>query len=136
LPKNYPKELKTLGDHLRKKRLDLKLEQKELGKILGVSKATILNWERNRTSPRLDLLPRIVKFLGYIPFESKGASLGEKIVNFRKLQGMTQEEMAKILGVDPSTLARWEKNKRRPLPKYLVKLKEFMDGFNHIADIG
>jgi transcriptional regulator with XRE-family HTH domain len=36
---------------------------------------------------------------------------------------MTQEEMAKILGVDPSTLARWEKNKRHPCKKYFALLQ-------------
>jgi len=32
----YPKSLKTLGDHFKKKRLDLKLLQKDVAKKIGV----------------------------------------------------------------------------------------------------
>lgn len=37
LPHAYPAESKTLGDHLRKKRLDLGLFQKDVARILGVA---------------------------------------------------------------------------------------------------
>jgi len=63
----YPKTLKTLGDHLRKRRLDLKLLQKELAQKLDISETSIYNWENNRASPSLYLIPKIMKFLGYIP---------------------------------------------------------------------
>jgi len=33
--KPYPKELKTYGDHLRKKRLDLNLSQPQVAKIIN-----------------------------------------------------------------------------------------------------
>ena len=49
----YPKELNTLGDHLRKRRLDLDLVQKDVNRILGVDKTTITNWENNRFSLRV-----------------------------------------------------------------------------------
>ena len=63
----YPKVLKTIGDHLRKKRLDLKLYQEDVSKAIGVDTLTICNWENNLTTPRLFLLPKIYHFLGYNP---------------------------------------------------------------------
>ena len=42
LPPAYPRELKTLGDHLRKKRLDLGLLQKDVSQSLGVNETYIL----------------------------------------------------------------------------------------------
>ena len=49
-PAAYPKEMKTLGDHLRKRRLDLGLLQREVADRLGVTKDTIHNWESNHKS--------------------------------------------------------------------------------------
>ncbi len=124
----YPKRLKTLGDHLRKRRLDLKLQQKEVAKKLDVSEATIYNWENNHTSSSLYSIPKIIKFLGYIPnFIPDNASAktpGEKIVASRRLLGLTQKELAHRLGIDPSTLACWEKDKSRLLKQQLKRLKD------------
>jgi len=45
LPEAYPKELKTLGDHLRKARLDKGLFQKDLAELIGVTEKSTVNWE-------------------------------------------------------------------------------------------
>lgn len=57
---------KTIGDHIRNRRLELKLLQKEVASKLGVSEATIWNWENNRTKPANRLKSKIETFLGYI----------------------------------------------------------------------
>jgi len=111
--------LKTLGDHLRKKRLDLGLLQKDVAKILGVSKDTVCNWENNRTSPSLRSIPRIVKFLGYIPYDIQGKTPGEELRLLRRTLGLSQKKLAAELGIDPSTLWRWEKE-RRKVPKQVL----------------
>jgi transcriptional regulator with XRE-family HTH domain len=110
----YPKSLKTLGDHLRKKRLDLGLLQREVALKLGVDEASVHNWERNLTKPSIALIPKILKFLGYVPFEMPTGNLGKKIKTYRRVLGFTQRALAKQLKIDPSTLARWEKGKGRP----------------------
>lgn len=122
LPPAYPKVLYTLGDHIRKKRLDLKLQQKEVAQLIGVDEVSIYNWEKNRTSPHIQHIPKIIKFLGYMPFDKQPKTLGEKIIFYRHLTGITQEELARHLGVDPTTLARWEKNESQPLKRYQEKL--------------
>ncbi|MFH1279429.1 MAG: helix-turn-helix transcriptional regulator [Candidatus Eisenbacteria bacterium] len=65
---------KTLGDPLRKRRMDLGLIQREVAERIGVSKDTYRFWECNRAHP----LPRqwsgILRFLGYRP-SSPGDSL-------------------------------------------------------------
>ena len=110
----YPKKLQTIGDHLRKKRLDLKLFQKDVAGIIGVDECTVTNWEKNRTSPRLYLLPNIYDFLGYDPLKSNANTLGERIRQYRIQKGLSLRKLAKELGVDPGTLARWEKDERKP----------------------
>jgi len=118
----YPKRLKILGDHLRKRRLDLKLFQKEVAKRLGTSTTSIYNWENNQTSPSLYSIPKIIKFLGYIPDSLQAKTLGEKIITSRRLCGLTQKELTRRLDIDPSTLARSEKGKNQLSKKELKKL--------------
>ena len=36
--------------------------------MLGVDTTTVNNWERNRSNPRLYLIPKIAEFLSYNPF--------------------------------------------------------------------
>jgi DNA-binding XRE family transcriptional regulator len=77
LSEAYPKTLKTIGDHLRTKRLDLKLYQKDVAKAIVVDTLTVCNWENNLTTPRLYLLPKICHFLAHNPLQFNPATLGE-----------------------------------------------------------
>lgn len=60
----YPETLRTLGDRVRAKRLDLGLRQKDIAEIMGVSVDTICYWEGNRVNPARRLLPKIGDFFG------------------------------------------------------------------------
>jgi len=113
LPEPYPKTLRTIGDHIRKRRLDLKLFQKDVACILGVDTTSVCNWENNR-GPAINMIPKIIQFLEYNPFNNKFNTLGEKIKWYRKQRGMSQKQLAKRLDVDPTTLARWERSESEP----------------------
>ena len=124
----YPVSLTTLGDHIRKRRLDLNLLQKDVAIMLVVDTTTINNWERNRCQPRLYLFPRIAKFLGYSPFPTEAkTTIGEAIRAYRLMHGLSQKKMAKSLGIDPTTLTRWEKGKGRPGNKLHKRLVEMLE---------
>jgi site-specific DNA recombinase len=62
-----PDQLHTLGDHLLRRRLALKLLQRQVAEQLGVDKTSIYNWETNRTEPGIHYMPAIIRFLGYNP---------------------------------------------------------------------
>jgi len=67
-PKETDFEPETVGDHVRKRRLLLKLTQKAVAQILKVSQFSIINWERGDFQPtRAPTLHRIIEFLGYDP---------------------------------------------------------------------
>ena len=127
-PLPYPRELRTLGDHLRKRRLDLGLLQRDVAEILAVDKMSVCNWEVNRTSPALRFVPRIVEFLGYVPDDSQPESLGQQIVAVRRRLGLNQRIVAEKLDVDPSTLGRWERGKGRPSRRLSERLLAFLGG--------
>lgn len=77
--------------------------------MLGVDTMTVNNWERNRCQPRLYLMPKIVQFLGYTPFPPEAEhTIGEAIKAYRLMHGLSQRKLAKVLGIDPTTLARGE----------------------------
>jgi DNA-binding transcriptional regulator YiaG len=60
----YPSEIKTRGDRLRTKRLDLGLYQSDVATILGVTKDTVCYWENNRVKPSPYSQIKIVAFIG------------------------------------------------------------------------
>jgi transcriptional regulator with XRE-family HTH domain len=120
----YPKEISTLGDHIRTRRLDLKLIQKQVADQVGVSAATIANWEGNATTPVVRYLPAIIRFLGYDPLP-RPDSLPERVAARRQARGLTQREMAERLGVDPSTLRDWESGHHQPTEASLNRIAGF-----------
>lgn len=121
----YPKELNTLGDHLRKRRLDLGLLQKEVAEKIGMDKTTYYNWENNRSIPRFQYMPGIIAFLTYCPYFGP-KKIFERLVAYRKSRGVSQKVLAQNLGVDPCTLANWESGKRKPINKSIRILEKFL----------
>jgi transcriptional regulator with XRE-family HTH domain len=125
-PEAYPKELNTLGDHLRKKRLDLGLTQTEVARQLNVHATTVQYWETNRVAPDLRSIPRIIRFLTYVPYKP-GQTFSERLRASRKARGVSQKELANILEVDPGTLARWEAGRSRPSKKHIQRLESHLN---------
>jgi transcriptional regulator with XRE-family HTH domain len=62
--------MRGLGDHLRKRRLDLGLHQHQVAKQLGVNLTTYQLWELHRTRPTPKIRPKVIELLGYDPFGS------------------------------------------------------------------
>ena len=121
-PSAYPRGLRTLGDHLRKHRLDLSLLQREVAVRIGADGATVTNWELNHTQPALRFMPAIYRFLGYVPFPLTGG-VGERLRAHRIIRGWSQKRFARELGVDPSTLAKWEREERVPTGGFLCRIQ-------------
>jgi site-specific DNA recombinase len=133
LPQSYstgcvvriPTEPKTIGDHIRRRRLALKMLQKEVAERIGVDQCSIFNWEANASNPGVQYTPAIISFLGYNPLP-QATNLGGQLVRKRTTLGLTQKEAAERLGVDPSTLAKWERGNREPRGVFLTRVKQFL----------
>jgi DNA-binding transcriptional regulator YiaG len=59
----YPRNPKTIGEQIKKKRMDMGLYQKDISKILNVSEDTITGWENGRSSPQKRYIEKIYHFL-------------------------------------------------------------------------
>jgi len=117
-----PANPRFVGEHLRKRRLDLKLLQKDVARTIGCTELTLVNWEKGHTKPSLNHMPGVVRFLGFNPL-THGDSLAQRLGIHRRALGVTQKVFASQIGVDPSTLARWERSERKPDGKQLRQLR-------------
>jgi site-specific DNA recombinase len=120
-----PEELNTLGDHLLRRRLVVKLLQRQVAEQIGVDKATIANWEANRSKPGVSYMPAIIRFLGYNPSPQIESWAG-RLVQCRTVMGLSQRDAAAQIGVDQSTLARWERGEREPTGEFERRASRFV----------
>lgn len=104
------------------------LGQRDVANLVGCDTTTVHNWERNRSGPQLYLIPGIVEFLGYEPSSDGNDSLGKKLLNYRKVRGITQKDLARQIGIDPTTLSRLERRKGRSFREVLRKVNDFLNG--------
>jgi transcriptional regulator with XRE-family HTH domain len=67
--RHYPASPKTLGEHLRKKRIDRQLSMTQLALLLGlgITDSAVEKWERNQNRPTEEHRNRIIEFLGFDP---------------------------------------------------------------------
>lgn len=99
--------------------MDLGLYQAEAARQFGVSEDCFCYWENERNQPRLYQYPAIIAFLGYYPFDHETATFGGKIKRYKFEHGLSNRKLAKVLGVDAGTVAKWERNKGLPLTRSL-----------------
>ena len=114
---------RTLGEHLKKRRLILGLRQEDVALQLGVGPESVLHWEKGQTAPPISVIPRIIAFLGYEPYPAP-ETLSERMLAFRRRRGWSIEQAARDLGVDPGTWARWERQGEVPWKVYRDLLGE------------
>jgi len=115
------REPRTWGEHVRRQRILRGITQRESANELGVSEETISRWETGKRAPDVRRLPRLIAFLGYCPYEP-GAPVGRRLTIAREALGLTRRGVARRLGVDDSTISRWESGERRPPAWYRRKL--------------
>ena len=129
-----PKQPQTIGGHLRKRRLQLKILQSDAAHRLGVSTVSMSKWERDKIYPSWPHQPRIVEYLGNDPFtdpalgrpkgnETKAVaflsqtapdSIASSLRKHRLALRKNQKEFAKELRVEARTLRDWEAGRHRP----------------------
>ncbi len=122
MPRGYRREVRTLADHIRKRRLDLGLWQRTLAETLGVRTETLATWERGQARP----LPRhygaVVRFLGYDP-ETAEDTFASRLRAVRRRLGPTQEQLAARVGLDEGTIVDLEKHRGSPSERIRRKIR-------------
>src|SRR5262245_11768356 len=115
-PSAYPQALNTLGDWIRYRRLERGLTQAQTGAIIGVSECCVTKWEMGNTEPEIGYVPAIIEFIGYFPYIPTADPIA-RLRAVRWAMGLTQDKLAKLMGIDESSLRSWERGERRPTRK-------------------
>lgn len=105
---------------------------------LDINKNKISRWE-NGSDPKVKDVQYVAYFFNVSPIElidleleikensDVDLNLGLKIKKLRKDQQLTQAELAKLLGVAPTTVSAWERDANKPL---MDKLSSMCKLFN------
>ena len=127
------------GDDVRRARKAMGLTQQQLAALSDCCGRTVSSFELGKNRPQRRVLDAIVKVLGdYLSDVAPGkvaevkpkasatkkkaklappAHIGEKIKRAREAKGMSQEQLAEIIGAYPYTIAWIERGKERPTPE-------------------
>jgi ribosome-binding protein aMBF1 (putative translation factor) len=62
--KSFPVTLTTLGDHIKAKRVEKDLTQRELAQMMDIGRALLQRWERDRKLPDQEDWQKLVEILG------------------------------------------------------------------------
>jgi transcriptional regulator with XRE-family HTH domain len=117
--------LKDLGDHLKRRRLDLHLLQAQAAAQIGGHDQTYRHWETGQSAPSLTWWPKIIRFLGYDP-RPAAETFAARLKRHRVGLGISRENAARQIGVDAGTLWRWETGQASPEGKHLTKACSFV----------
>jgi len=121
--------------------MDLNFNIKQIAEKLEVCEQTIVNLEMKRNQPSNQILKSIVPFIREnlngklskqkfwdLIFKNNPSypiiqdTLGKKLRATRMQNFLSIKNLAKELSVDPTSVARWELSKSKPLPEYQSKI--------------
>jgi transcriptional regulator with XRE-family HTH domain len=114
----------SLGEHIRKRRLDLGLLQAEVAAEIGVTESTVWNWEHG-TEPELIHIPAVLAFLGYIPWDCPDDPVG-RLAYFKKVHGLSLHRLGALMGRDPEQLEGWLSGRRKPCKRDVSGILSFL----------
>jgi transcriptional regulator with XRE-family HTH domain len=116
-----------LGDHLKCRRLTLKLTQEAAARRMKVSLGSLSHWENGHEEPLIETLPVVFLFLGYDPYPPPRTTLRERMYAKRRASGWSQKAAAREFGVNERTWRRWEEGiVLCPGLEYLDRLEAFL----------
>lgn len=123
----YTENPETIGEHIKKARMDRGLLQKEVAKLIKVNVMTITNWEKGNSNPMISHMPKIIEFLGYQPtLQEDPKSWGSILLAYREKRGIRRQKLAREIGIDDRTLEKVEKGKGWFFNKTKKKIQLFL----------
>jgi transcriptional regulator with XRE-family HTH domain len=122
--------LNTIGDHVRRKRIERGLTQIQTADILGISEDTVADWEKGKTEPSDKRRKAVIEFLGYNPFlleqEKPLITIGDHIRKRRLELSLTHAETAERLETNIDTAKSWQSGRTRPSKKRYGTITNFL----------
>ena len=107
---------KSVGEIIQLYRIKKEYTRTDFARILGVHQTYICDIENGRRNPSASLLKKIAELLDVdikILIDDKPndeASIGDKVRYYRRLNGLTQEQLSAFLGATKTYISRVERN--------------------------
>jgi DNA-binding XRE family transcriptional regulator len=114
-----------VGEHIKRKRQLDHLTQKQAGLIIGVDAYTVLNWEKDKTTPSPKDWPGIIRFLGYVPLPQP-VTLAERLYYVRCIKGWSLKEAGHAAGIHEETWGYWERGQNLPQKHMKERIEQFL----------
>lgn len=130
------------GIRFKKLRVDKKLTQFQLAKILDISKSNISKYETGNVEPNLETLVKISKYFGvstdyllgneiekidYVTPDVISPNIGKMISILRTERKLTQRDLASLLNVSNGAVGMWEIGQRQPDLNMLIVIAKFFN---------
>lgn len=128
--------VKTLGEKIKKERTEKGLTGEELGKIIGVSRNAISNWENNRRVPDNETLKKLSQIFDCTTDYLLGLAdkkIDEQLVMEQSTQYRTREQNEKIADklirilIEKGEIEEGEELSEEKLERLIKKIEMFID---------
>lgn len=126
-PPDNRAEMFDLGAAILNRRHQLSLTQESLAALLGVNTWTVLGWEQGGRAPMDRYYPALIRFLGFDPWPTP-RTLGERLRAERLRRGLSQEQAATVMQVNPGSVSGWEGGRQPRHLLSLAKIDAFLSG--------
>lgn len=115
------------------------ITQGELASVTGLSEATISHYMKGKSTPSQTKLEKISECLGVTPqtfysisddfnnFTGVHTEFGNKISKLMRERGITQENLAKAIGVSRQTVNSYTNGKCLPMDTVMQKIADFFE---------
>jgi transcriptional regulator with XRE-family HTH domain len=114
-----------LGEHLKKRRRELGLLQREAADRMSIGRDTYVNWEKGKTKPVASQFRPVVAFLDYDP-TPEPQTLADRLAAKQRTLGISLAQVARHLGWDPGSLRRYLDGTWRISPNRRDALEAFL----------
>lgn len=127
---------KAVGKRLCDLRVEKNVTQEEVAKIMGVTRPAYVRWETASNKPK-NKIPELAQYFGVttdyllygnnsVEMTTDNKRIGLRLKSLRKERNLRGEDVAKVIGVKPTTYVRWETGTNSPNRK-LVALAKFFN---------
>lgn len=124
----------SIGDNIKRIREAKGISQYKLAQMLNISQQSVDQWERSLTNPRKSNIDKISSILNVSVNELFGDAdtniTAQRLRELREAKGLSQNEVAKLIGVTRTAYLHYETGRYKPVRK----IKELCNLFNVTSD--
>ena len=124
--KGYPRQPTTLGEHIRKARIDKNHYQKQAATAIGVSTDCICFWENGRTAPEIRYYPQIIDYIGFNPFPEPDEPIA-RLEWHKTVNGLSYDGLAQLTKIHPEQLQAWLTGKKTPIARNIERIEKILN---------